>query len=1437
MVLLAILIIMYSRILMELVEKMRRDLPKGWHGGRAMRVLHPHTWLGLSNLKYFSEVSSVSKRILEVIRRVPKIDSSNLNGDALEYLSGNVEFRNVDADCGVGGRQWVKKVDGDCVVRAVLRPAYRRDYARRESHQEAVAQMVEIADRAGEPRVRSVCLYCLGRKKPLWRSDGRKEWRLHVGERGVHMSDDQKQKITIARAVLKSPKILLLDEATSALDFESERIVQEALDLSSIGRTAIVVAHRLSTIRHTDVIAVVQDSRVLEIDSHDHLIYRSDGLYSSLVRLQRTTAHLPEGETSGAALGSSGIMSRRLSPTSPNSFGRSIALASPEDNPDDNTGIAIFSSAPSRAASQVSVYPSSCSTSLVKMSSPSSTSFPSLQSIFSHRDMVDTLLMILGFVSVVGNRLAIPAFFMFTRINFNDMCQGSIEVVNENVIYLVYLAGDSFLASFMVSVYPSSCSTPLVKMNSPSSTSLPSLQSIFSHRDMVGTLLMILGFVGVVGNRLAIPAFFMFPRINFNDMCQGSIEVVNENVIYLVYLAGGSFLASFMGLLLDKNRGAAGIANASAVSYSCSLRLRESSSRVASKATSPIDLFFSVPSPHGDMVDTLPMILGFVGAFDDGLAIPAFFMFARIIFNDMGQGSIEVVNGNVIYLVHLAGGSFLASFMGLLLDENRGATGIVNASAVSYSCSLRLTESSSRVASKATSPIDLLLLCTIPYRFCSPSVSVYPSSCSTPLVKMSSPSSTYFPSLQSIFSHGDIVDTLPMNLGFVGAFGNGLAIPAFFMFARIIFNDMGQGSIEVVNEVSFSQVSEYRFCFPSVSMYLSICSTLLVKMSSPSSTYFPSLQSIFSHANMVDTLLMILGFVGDGLAIPAFFMFARIMFNDRVKLLSIVYGGQLLYENRVSEYRFCSPSFSVYPSSCSTSLVKMSSPSSTSFPSLQSIFRHGDMVDTLLMILGFVGAVGDGLAIPSFFMFARIIFNDMGQCSIEAVNEGSDRHCECERGILELFSPVERVLLTSCFQGDISHRSSSLYLPFSVYPSSCSMSLVKMSSPSSTSFPSLQSIFNHGDMVDMLMMILGFVGAVGDGLAIPAFFMFARIIFNDMGQGSIEAVNEFQSTCCSTPVKMSSLVFTSFPSLQSIFSHGDMVDTLLMILGFVGAVRDGLAIPIFFMFTRVIFNDMGQGSIEAVNEIVIYLVYLADGNFLASFMAEDLVLEKVISGAADGTKDEATRVDPTLVYVGDPPLRQLLEEEVDVLDPVEMRMKLEFARAALNRSERECRILQKKEFLIWCKEDVAVLNSAEIDTEIIENERGQKLGNAGRKSIGMKFCIFRNEAWLNLDFDAVFPSNLNCSVISVTFESVGMAELLSEMLLLMYKWSIKNSKMTSILDTELRDADDIDFKISIQLNNRLSFNRFQISETMIVISAQFGECKLLKLLKSGQFAY
>lgn len=107
-----------------------------------------------------------------------------------------------------------------------------------------------------------------------------------VGERGIQLSGGQRQRIAIARAVLKDPAILILDEATSALDSESERLVQDALDQLMKGRTSIVIAHRLSTVRDADRILVLDKGRVLESGTHDELIADVGGLYHSLSRLQ-----------------------------------------------------------------------------------------------------------------------------------------------------------------------------------------------------------------------------------------------------------------------------------------------------------------------------------------------------------------------------------------------------------------------------------------------------------------------------------------------------------------------------------------------------------------------------------------------------------------------------------------------------------------------------------------------------------------------------------------------------------------------------------------------------------------------------------------------------------------------------------------------------------------------------------------------------------------------------------------------------------------------------------------------------------------------------------------------------------------------------------------------------------------------------------------------
>ncbi|XP_022638881.1 ABC transporter B family member 21-like [Vigna radiata var. radiata] len=107
-----------------------------------------------------------------------------------------------------------------------------------------------------------------------------------VGEHGTQLSGGQKQRVAIARAILRDPRILLLDEATSSLDVESEKIVQEALDRMMINRTTVIVAHRLSTIRNADSIAVIHQGKIVEKGSHAELTNDLSGVYSQLIRLQ-----------------------------------------------------------------------------------------------------------------------------------------------------------------------------------------------------------------------------------------------------------------------------------------------------------------------------------------------------------------------------------------------------------------------------------------------------------------------------------------------------------------------------------------------------------------------------------------------------------------------------------------------------------------------------------------------------------------------------------------------------------------------------------------------------------------------------------------------------------------------------------------------------------------------------------------------------------------------------------------------------------------------------------------------------------------------------------------------------------------------------------------------------------------------------------------------
>ncbi|KAM6411604.1 ATP-dependent translocase ABCB1-like isoform 2-T7 [Pluvialis apricaria] len=295
------------------------------------------------SIEAFASARGAAYAVFNIIDNEPQIDSYSETGYKPDHIKGNVEFQNVyfsypsrpdieilkglnlKISCGqtvalVGGsgcgksttvqliqrlydpKEGMVTIDGQDIK--TLNVRYLREIIG-VVNQEPVLFATTIAEniRYGredvtmeeiEKATKEANAYDFIMKLP-------NKFETVVGERGAQLSGGQKQRIAIARALVRNPKILLLDEATSALDTESEAVVQAALDKAREGRTTVVVAHRLSTVRNADLIAVFEGGVITEQGNHFKLLERK-GIYYKLVNMQAIEAEVPSSEEDEKAL-------------------------------------------------------------------------------------------------------------------------------------------------------------------------------------------------------------------------------------------------------------------------------------------------------------------------------------------------------------------------------------------------------------------------------------------------------------------------------------------------------------------------------------------------------------------------------------------------------------------------------------------------------------------------------------------------------------------------------------------------------------------------------------------------------------------------------------------------------------------------------------------------------------------------------------------------------------------------------------------------------------------------------------------------------------------------------------------------------------------------------------------------------------------------------
>ncbi|KFV41216.1 Multidrug resistance protein 1, partial [Gavia stellata] len=267
-----------------------------------------------------------AQRIFQLLDRKPLIDSYSEEGEKLSNFEGNIEFRNIrfvyptrpevqvlrglnvkvnkgqtlalvgSSGCGKSTsiqllERFYDPVEGQVLADGFDTKSLHLQWLRSRLglvSQEpilfdcSIAENIQYGDNSRvvsqveiEEAAKAANIHTFIEKLP-------EKYNTRVGEKGTQLSGGQKQRIAIARALVRNPAILLLDEATSALDTESEKIVQKALDNARQGRTCIVIAHRLTTVQTADIIAVIQNGRVVEQGTHSQLLAK-EGHYYALV--------------------------------------------------------------------------------------------------------------------------------------------------------------------------------------------------------------------------------------------------------------------------------------------------------------------------------------------------------------------------------------------------------------------------------------------------------------------------------------------------------------------------------------------------------------------------------------------------------------------------------------------------------------------------------------------------------------------------------------------------------------------------------------------------------------------------------------------------------------------------------------------------------------------------------------------------------------------------------------------------------------------------------------------------------------------------------------------------------------------------------------------------------------------------------------------------